>query len=159
MTHARGTHHRLGGLIGSESARYFARQGFDVVGIDNDMRAYFFGDEASTAATARGSPASCGDFRARRRSTSATARRSTASSRGRRRDRAGVHTAAQPSHDWAAREPLTDFDVNAVGTLNVLEAARAHAPERDVHLHLARTRSTATARTAAARRARRRAGS
>ena len=47
-----------------------------------------------------------------------------------------VHTAAQPSHDWAAREPLTDFTVNAIGTLNLLEAAREHCPDAHVHLHL-----------------------
>ena len=47
-----------------------------------------------------------------------------------------IHAAAQPSHDWAAREPFTDFDINAVGTLNLLEATRLHAAERGVHLHL-----------------------
>ena len=58
-----------------------------------------------------------------------------------------VHTAAQPSHDWAASDPQTDFSVNANGTLNLLEATRAAPPRRDVHLHSRPTRSTATRRT------------
>ena len=72
-----------------------------------------------------------GDRRAVRASSAATSRWSST-------------RAAQPSHDWAAREPFTDFDVNAVGTLNLLEATRRHAPDAVVHLHARRTRSTAT---------------
>lgn len=118
-----------GGLIGSEAVRTLTREGFDVVGIDNDLRASFFGPEAST------------------RPTSAVLRDTLPTFRHEEldiRDAAGidrlfrelapgleliVHAAAQPSHDWAARDPQTDFSVNAVGTLNLLEATRAHAPE------------------------------
>jgi CDP-paratose 2-epimerase len=118
-----------GGLIGSESSRFFAEEGFDVIGLDNDMRAYFFGAEASTKPSGRRLAEELGDcFRAIDLDI---------------RDRDGVdrlftdhgsqielivHTAAQPSHDWAAREPHTDFSVNAVGTLNLLQAAREHCP-------------------------------
>lgn len=118
------------GLIGSETTRHFAALGYDVVGLDNDMRRVFFGEEASTAATRASLEAALGkryehhdvDLRSR-------------DGIGRLFQRYGraiqlvVHTAAQPSHDWAAREPFTDFDINAVGTLNVLEATRRHAPE------------------------------
>ena len=119
-----------GGLIGSESVRYFAAQGFEVVGIDNDMRAYFFGPSASTAPNTERLVAELGDaFRPLEldiRDGEELARVIAAHAP---RVELIVHTAAQPSHDWAASEPHTDFTVNANGTLNLLEAARRHAPD------------------------------
>jgi CDP-paratose 2-epimerase len=119
-----------GGLIGSEAVRYFAQQGFEVVGIDNDMRAYFFGAAASTAANTERLTAELGDafhplrldIRDRQSVERVLAQHAP-------RIELIVHTAAQPSHDWAASEPHTDFTVNASGTLNLLEAARLHAPD------------------------------
>ncbi len=118
-----------GGLIGSESVRALVESGWDVIGLENDMRARFFGAEASTAATT----ARLEDELAEFRSIEVDIRDAEGVERA-FRDAPGsieaiIHTAAQPSHDWAAREPHTDFGVNAVGTLNVLEAARAHAPD------------------------------
>jgi CDP-paratose 2-epimerase len=116
-----------GGLIGSEAARHFAEQGYDVVGFDNDMRAYFFGPEASTAAGTARLARDLPSFTARAidiRDREAVERQFAL-----HRPELVVHCAAQPSHDWAAREPHTDFGVNAVGTLNLLEAARKHAPD------------------------------
>jgi CDP-paratose 2-epimerase len=119
-----------GGLIGSESVRHFVQQGFDVVGCDNDMRAYFFGAEASTRPTNErlvielGSSFQAVDVDIRDQD-----------SIGRLLAKHGpqielvVHTAAQPSHDWAARDPQIDFGVNAVGTLNLLQATRQHCPD------------------------------
>ncbi|WFE25747.1 NAD-dependent epimerase/dehydratase family protein [Solwaraspora sp. WMMD791] len=122
-----------GGLIGSEAVRHFASLGLDVVGIDNDMRREFFGPEASTAwnvellrrdlGTAytheavdiRDRDALAGLFRRYGRDIAVV-----------------IHTAAQPSHDWAVRDPFTDFDVNAGGTLNVLQNVREHCPEAPV---------------------------
>jgi CDP-paratose 2-epimerase len=119
-----------GGLIGSESVRYFVAEGFDVVGIDNDMRAYFFGESASTAANTERLVVELGrSFRPLRldvRDADAIARVLSEYSP---RVELIIHTAAQPSHDWAASEPHTDFTVNANGTLNLLEAARRHAPD------------------------------
>jgi CDP-paratose 2-epimerase len=119
-----------GGLIGSESARYFAHQGYDVVGLDNDMRSYFFGPEASTAST---SARLAGELRDAFRPTALDIRDrdgiEALFARHGARIELIVHTAAQPSHDWAAREPHTDFSVNAVGTLNLLQAARDHCPD------------------------------
>ena len=118
------------GLIGSEATRYFGAKGLHVVGVDNDMRKTFFGDEASTAWTVSKTQTELGknydhhsiDIRDRQ-GVDALIRRYG-------RDIALIiHTAAQPSHDWAAREPFTDFDINAVGTLNLLEATRQHCPE------------------------------
>ena len=117
-----------GGLIGSEATEYFAVDNDRVIGIDNDMRAYFFGEEASTAWATDRLGASLDNYDHRNLDI---------------RDREAiealfaefgsdielvVHAAAQPSHDWAAREPFTDFDVNAVGTLNLLEATRRYSP-------------------------------
>jgi CDP-paratose 2-epimerase len=118
-----------GGLIGSAAVRRFAQDGFDVVGVENDMRARFFGPDASTAANTRRLLAECDAFQHVELDV---------------RDRDGVerlfaeragaielviHTAAQPSHDWAASDPHTDFTVNANGTLNLLQAAREHCPD------------------------------
>ena len=118
-----------GGLIGSESVAHFISAGYEVIGLENDMRARFFGESASTAHT-----------------TERLIRQYEGSFRSIEvdiRDRDAVeqifaehasdieliiHTAAQPSHDWAARDPHTDFGVNATGTLNLLQASRVHTP-------------------------------
>lgn len=118
-----------GGLIGASAVRHFAPLADLVIGIDNDMRSYFFGEDASTkwAVDAHGSSfpnyEHCVlDIRDRAAIGSLFAEHSTDID-------LVVHTAAQPSHDWAAKEPFTDFDVNAGGTLNLLESCRQQAPE------------------------------
>jgi CDP-paratose 2-epimerase len=117
-----------GGLIGSESARFFARAGFDVIGLENDMRARFFGPEASTKPVTAALRRDLDAFS----SLDVDIRDQEAVERVFRRRghhiELVVHCAAQPSHDWAARDPITDFGVNATGTLNVLQATRDHAP-------------------------------
>ena len=119
-----------GGLIGSESVRHFIEAGHDVIGVENDMRAFFFGEQASTARTnERLADTFPDEFR--------TVELDIRDREGIDRliaEQAGardliVHTAAQPSHDWAARDPHTDFSINAVGTLNLLQSARDHAPD------------------------------
>ena len=117
-----------GGLIGSETVKFYVEQGFDVIGLENDMRAQFFGPEASTAANTRKLVETLDAFS----SLDIDIRDRDAVERV-FRDHAAqleliVHTAAQPSHDWAARDPHTDFTVNANGTLNLLQAAREHTP-------------------------------
>jgi CDP-paratose 2-epimerase len=117
-----------GGLIGSESVRYLAENGFDVIGIENDMRAQFFGPESSTAST---SERLVRDFPTFRQFT-IDIRDFDAVNRLFQENAAAlelvIHTAAQPSHDWAARDPHVDFSVNATGTLNLLQAVRIHQP-------------------------------
>jgi CDP-paratose 2-epimerase len=116
------------GLIGSEAVKFFAAKGFSVHGIDNNMRQYFFGDEAST--------------RWKQEELQKVLRDNYRHHTVDIRDEAGItdifkentfdliiHTAAQPSHDWAAREPITDFSVNALGTLILLEATRLYAKD------------------------------
>lgn len=116
------------GLIGSEASAFFAEKGFHVVGIDNNMREYFFGSEASTRWSAERLRETvpdythvCEDIRDQEAMGTVFAEYSS--------DIALIiHTAAQPSHDWAAQEPFTDFSVNANGTLVLLEAMREHCP-------------------------------
>jgi CDP-paratose 2-epimerase len=115
------------GLIGAEAVKFFDGLGFPVTGIDNNMRADFFGPQGDTTRNRQRLETECRNFRHVTLDI---------------RDRAGVdrlfreqpfelviHAAAQPSHDLAAKRPFDDFDVNAVGTLNLLEACRQHAPD------------------------------
>jgi CDP-paratose 2-epimerase len=115
------------GLIGSEAVRYFDAKADVVYGIDNNMRADFFGPDGDTSWTLRSLRESCENFEHRNLDI---------------RDRSAmlrvvedttpdliIHCAAQPSHDLAKFRPFDDFDVNAVGTLNLLEATRLHAPD------------------------------
>ena len=115
------------GLIGSEVCVFFAQQGFQVHGIDNNQRAVFFGPDGDTRWNLQRLQSELSDFLHHERDI---------------RDRSGiaeliaavkpdvvVHTAAQPSHDRAAAIPFDDFDTNAVGTLNLLEAVRQTCPE------------------------------
>lgn len=117
------------GLIGAEAARSFAADGYDIVGIDNDMRRTFFGDEASTAWSRRRLETTLPRYRHEAVDIRDAAEIERIFSRVGRDVTAVVHTAGQPSHDWAARDPMTDFSVNAVGTQVLLEATRRHCPE------------------------------
>lgn len=118
------------GLIGSEATRFFAKQGLEIVGIDNDMRQVFFGKEASTAWNRSRLEQDLG--------ASYTHKNIDIRDRGAveklfahygKDIKLIIHTAAQPSHDWAARDPHMDFTVNANGTLNLLQATRISCPE------------------------------
>ncbi|HEY2952023.1 MAG TPA: NAD-dependent epimerase/dehydratase family protein [Verrucomicrobiae bacterium] len=117
------------GLIGSETCKRFHGEGFEIIGIDNDMRARFFGAEASTAGTRVRLEKTLGHYRHEAIDIRDAEAIDELFQRAGHSTKVVVHTAAQPSHDWAAREPRTDFGVNAIGTLNVLEAARRHCPE------------------------------
>ncbi len=118
------------GLIGSEAARYFASKGLDIIGIDNDMRGYFFGNEASTRWQRTELERELGqhyvhfeiDIRDSGQLESIFQRYANEIV-------LIIHAAAQPSHDWAVREPKTDFSVNAVGTSNLLELLRNYCPK------------------------------
>jgi CDP-paratose 2-epimerase len=118
-----------GGLIGSESVAQFVELGFDVVGIENDMRAEFFGRSASTRSVTERLLRSYSEFR----SLDLDVRDADGVERLFASEGSAievvVHAAAQPSHDWAASAPHVDFEVNANGTLNLLESTRRHAPE------------------------------
>src|SRR5262245_60012378 len=117
------------GLIGSETCKKFASEGFDVVGIDNDMRANFFGTEASTAPARRELETTLRTYRHYDLDIRDTTGVEALFSAFAGRITVVIHTAAQPSHDWATREPFIDFGVNAFGTLNLLEATRRHCSD------------------------------
>ncbi|MCK5784402.1 MAG: NAD-dependent epimerase/dehydratase family protein [Desulfobacterales bacterium] len=116
------------GLIGSESVKYFHEKGLEVWGIDNNMRKYFFGETGSTEWKKEEL------FKLKNYKHFDMDIRDD-DSINKLFQQAGkdlslvIHTAAQPSHDWAAREPLTDFSINATGTINLLEATRLYTPE------------------------------
>jgi CDP-paratose 2-epimerase len=118
-----------GGLIGSESVRHFVELGYDVIGLENDMRSRFFGPEASTSPTTQRLIESLPSFR----SLEIDIRDADAVTKVVRENATDlellIHTAAQPSHDWAASDAQMDFTVNANGTLNLLEAIRHHQPD------------------------------
>lgn len=117
------------GLIGSESVAFFAEKFDLVIGIDNDLRSYFFGQEASTSWNKNRLEEKFSNYK------HYTADIRSEEAIGKIFAEYGtdiklvVHTAAQPSHDWAAREPFTDFTVNANGTLVMLEMTRLHCPD------------------------------
>jgi CDP-paratose 2-epimerase len=118
-----------GGLVGSEAVRRLVREGHEVIGIENDMRAYFFGPSASTAPVSARLEETLDGFSSEEvdiRDAEGVDR--VFAARG-EEIALVIHTAAQPSHDWAAREPHTDFAINANGTLNLLESTRSHCPE------------------------------
>ncbi len=117
------------GLIGSETAKYFHEKGLDVVGIDNNLRKYFFGEDGSTDWNTESLKRSLPRFK----HLSADIRDEKSifeifKNYGSEIS-VVIHTAAQPSHDWAAKEPFTDFSVNATGTLVMLEATRQFSPK------------------------------
>lgn len=116
------------GLIGSEVVDYFCRLGWEVCGVDNNMRADFFGAGGDTRWNQRRLLASHKNFR--HHELDIRHRAAVLELLKELKPAATVHTAAQPSHDLAASRPFDDFDVNAVGTLNLLEAARQFCPNR-----------------------------
>lgn len=115
-----------GGLIGSEVVTFFAQKGYQVVGIDNNMRADFFGAKGDTTWNLKRLTDQFNNF-----STHAIDirdRQTLVAFVKQQKVNVIVHTAAQPSHDLAASRPFDDFDVNAVGTMNLLEANRLSDP-------------------------------
>jgi len=117
-----------GGLIGSEAASFFHAMGFEVAGIDNDKRAYFFGPGASTAWKTKELQQTLSHYRHFDIDITDKQALEPLFVKEGARVRLIVHCAAQPSHDWAGREPYTDFSINATGTLLLLELTRHHCP-------------------------------
>lgn len=117
-----------GGLIGSQTVKFYAEKGAEIVGIDNNMRQYFFGESASTKWNVEALKKNHSqythfnvDIRDNEEIKDIFKKQGPFD--------LIVHTAAQPSHDWAAKEPFTDFTINANGTLVLLENFRKHSPK------------------------------
>lgn len=117
------------GLIGSEAVKFFSTKMDLVIGIDNDMRAYFFGKEASTAWNRSLIDQAVSNYNHLDIDIRNYESLKKVFSKYEQDIKLIIHTAAQPSHDWAAKEPMTDFSINAVGTMNLLELTRLHCPE------------------------------
>lgn len=121
------------GLIGSEAVRFFDTMGFKIDGVDNNMRADFFGPKGDTTFNRKLLEDACSNFT--HNAVDIRDRDAVDALFKRLQPELIIHAAAQPSHDLAATRPFDDFDVNAVGTLNLLEACRQHTPE-SVFIHV-----------------------
>jgi CDP-paratose 2-epimerase len=115
------------GLIGSTAVRHWDAQGAQVIGVDNDMRGVFFGDQGSTLSNLELLKAQTKRFESH--AIDVRDREAIFDLIGKHRPELVIHCAAQPSHDKAREIPLVDFEVNAVGTLNMLEGVRRHSPD------------------------------
>ena len=117
------------GLIGSEAVRFFIEKNFYVIGVDNDMRREFFGDEASTDWNRKRLEEEFKDFHHYSIDIRSEKEMGSLFSKYGNEINLVIHCAAQPSHDWAAKDPIKDFSVNANGTLVLLEMLRKYCPE------------------------------
>jgi CDP-paratose 2-epimerase len=116
-----------GGLIGSQTSDFFHQKGYHIIGIDNDMRSYFFGESSSTKETSESLKSNLINYQ--HYNIDIRNYNDLEEIFKKYKFDIVVHTAAQPSHDWAAKEPLTDFSVNAMGTMNLLELTRLYCKE------------------------------
>ena len=117
------------GLIGAEAVHLFSGKGFQTVGIDNDMRKVFFGNDASTEWRRRELERTVPGYIHRNVDIRDRDALEAVFAEFGGEVAVVIHTAAQPSHDWAAKDPYTDFSVNAVGTLVLLESVRRYCPD------------------------------
>ena len=117
------------GLIGSEAVAFFSEKFEKVIGIDNNMRQNFFGKDASTEWNRDKLIKKYSNFEHHNIDIRNTDDLKVLFNKYRKEIGLIIHTAAQPSHDWATKEPLTDFTVNANGTLNLLELTRLYSPD------------------------------
>lgn len=115
------------GLVGSEGTIFYCQQGHQTLGIDNNMRMEFFGSQGSVADRRTHLIQSYRNYT--HHNTDIRDKKEIASLVRDFKPDLVIHTAAQPSHDWSARDPLSDFEINANGTLNLLEAVRRHATD------------------------------
>jgi CDP-paratose 2-epimerase len=116
------------GLVGSSSVNFFLRKKFRVIGIDNNLREYFFGKDGSTSWLKKINKKK-DNFLHKNVDIRNYKELKKIFRQNKNNIKLVIHTAAQPSHDWAAKEPLTDFTVNANGTLNLLECTRVFSPK------------------------------
>jgi len=117
------------GLIGSQACDFFSDKGYKIIGIDNDMRAYFFGEGSSTKDSLESLKSKINDYEHYNIDIRDYEKLNEVFSKYSNDIDIVIHTAAQPSHDWAANEPLTDFSINATGTMNMLEVTRLNCPK------------------------------
>jgi CDP-paratose 2-epimerase len=117
------------GLVGSESVRFFADKFDHIIGIDNNLREYFFGKDGSTLWNLKNLEKDYENFIPKHIDIRDNDELKPIFEKYASDISLIIHAAAQPSHDWAATEPLTDFSINATGTVNLLELTRDHCPK------------------------------
>ena len=117
------------GLIGSESARFFSKKGFKIVGIDNNMRKEFFGEEGCTNQNRKKLKSEIDNYVHQNVDIRDKDKIEIIFKIYGKSIKTIIHCAAQPSHDWAVKDPFTDFSVNATGTLVLLEMTRKYCPD------------------------------
>ena len=117
------------GLVGSESSIYFSKKGFDVIGVDNNYRKFFFGKDGDVSWIKSKLKKNIKNYQ----HNNADIRNYIALEKNFRKYKKKIsviiHCAAQPSHDWAKDKPIIDFDINAKGTLNLLELTKLYCPD------------------------------
>ena len=116
------------GLVGSSAVEFFLKKKFKVIGIDNNLREYFFGKDGSTSWVKKINLKK-NNFEHKNIDIRNYKKIENIYKNNKNKIKLIIHAAAQPSHDWAAKEPQTDFTVNANGTLNLLECTRIYSPK------------------------------
>ena len=116
------------GLVGSSAVEFFLKKKFKVIGIDNNLREYFFGKDGSTSWVKKINLKK-NNFEHKNIDIRNYKKIENIYKNHKNKIKLIIHAAAQPSHDWAAKEPQTDFTVNANGTLNLLECTRIYSPK------------------------------
>ena len=117
-----------GGLIGAESVKFFSTKFSKIVGIDNDMRSYFFGNSASVKKNIINLKNQCKNYEHYNVDIRDFNKLQRIFKKFKNKISFIIHSAAQPSHDWAAKEPFVDYSINSTGSLNILENFRQHCP-------------------------------
>ena len=117
------------GLVGSESVNFFSKKGFDVIGIDNNLRKFFFGNEGSTNKVQNDLLKKNKRFRHFNIDIRSYSSLEKIYKKYKKNISLIIHCAAQPSHDYGKNFPMLDFNVNATGTLNLLELTKKYSPE------------------------------
>jgi len=117
------------GLVGSEAVSFLSNSGLDVIGIDNNFRSYFFGKKASTNKNKIKLIKKFKEYKHYNYDIRNYTKLTSIFSKFKKNIRLIIHAAAQPSHDWAVKQPHVDFSINAVGTLNMLELTKLYCPD------------------------------
>lgn len=117
------------GLVGSEAVNFFSNKFDSIIGIDNDMRGIFFGKNASVKSSLKNLKEKFLNYHHYAMDVRNHSQTGKLFKKYGKNIKLVIHTAAQPSHDWAAQDPFTDFSINASGTLNMLEFTRKHCPD------------------------------
>ena len=117
------------GLVGSESAVFFSKKGFKIIGIDNNTRKFFFGKDGDISWVKNELKSNLKNYSHFNTDIRTLKSLKKIFKKYKKKIRVIIHAAAQPSHDWAKNKPFVDFDINAKGTLNLLELTKIYAPK------------------------------